>query len=268
MYRNSKKLQFWDEEIYPFDDLLPKNYGLTKSGKVMRWDNTYKVWLVCEHCRGENGIMVRIGAPNNLFGLQYSIASCFVPNPHNFGSVEYKDGDCYNCNADNLFWNDHSTNGTFREGVCDGYICFDGRQSHLEYIRGGKKILFIYPSDYEFMPELGKEYPICYSTRCLKKGIDLERLKYNRDNGVIKFTKSTEKYYKDVDNNEWKNNGVRIGETSDGSPCASVTRGRTFWGEDSLKNVTDNLMMSMFGRIPERVSILEFEYIENKQDEI
>lgn len=266
MVKKEERLEDWGEMAVPME-FFPNSYRVSRSGYIYRWEKMFLKWVRCETFRYDGGVSVKVD--RNWWSLAEKVATHFVPNPLNFGTVGFKDGNYLNCRADNLFWCDNSTSGTFREGACGGYMCFDARQNHLGLIRTGEKKLFIYPSDYEFMPELGKVYPICYSTRCLKYGLDKEKLNSNRDKGFIKFKKFRDiKSYDDIDLDEYAENGIIDVINPNGNSYTTVYNGRIFFGDDSINEASDNLMMSMFGRIPERVSILEFEYKENKQDEI
>lgn len=267
MLQNKEQwLEDWEEMAVPME-FFPTSYRVSRNGNIYRWEKMYLKWVKCETFRFQGGVSVKVD--RNWWSLAEKIANHFVPNPLNFGTVAFKDGDYYNCKADNLFWCDNSTSGTFREGACDGFMCFDVKQNHLGMIRSGKKTLFLYPLDYEFLPELGKEYPICYSTRCLKQGIDKNALKYNRDKGTIKITKIRGiSNYDSLDLDDFIDNGIIDAIHPNGNSYTTVHNGRVFYGDDSISNASNNLMMSMFGRIPEQVIILEFEYKENKQDEI
>lgn len=257
-------LEDWGELAVPME-LYPKSYRVSKEGNVFRWEKKFLKWVKCETFKFQGGISVKID--KNWWSLAEQIANHFVPNPLNFGTVGFKDGNCYDCSADNLFWCDNSTSGTFREGACGDFMCFDARQNHIGIIRTGEKKLFIYPSDYEFMPEIGKEYPICYSTRCLKLGLDKGALGRNRDKGVITFTKVRDiKIYDDIDLDEAEENGIIDVINREGKLYSTVNNGRVFYGDNSINEALDNLFMSMFGRIPERVSILEFKYTETDNE--
>lgn len=48
--------------------------------------------------RGKNGVGIE--------DLATLVASAFIPNPHGFTHVDFKDGNPENCKAENLFWTD------------------------------------------------------------------------------------------------------------------------------------------------------------------
>lgn len=259
----SEKLDLWDEYGVPVES-CPKSYRVTSSGNVYRFESRYKKWVKCAVMRDIDSAYVDV--EGRWCELSHMVASHFVENPLNFNYVGYRDGDCYNCDADNLFWTDASCSGTFWEGCRDGWFCVDLYCGRTEHIYNCKDAVAIYPSDYEFMPEIGVEYPIINITKSMKV---LENVIDNNDGidpAKIKFVDSREKAYCDVTESEWVLAGVRIIEDDNGRKV-TVPNGRIFFGDKALRNVTDNMMMAMFGRIPSNVRILKFEIIKDNPDD-
>lgn len=258
----SETLKLWNKGAVPFD-YFPKTHRISKDGSVFRWDKKCEKWVKLETLRDDDGIYVNID--KSWWNLAREVADHFVPNPDNFGAVGYKDGDLYNCNAENLFWTDGITSSTYREGVIGDKFYIDPKQGHFQKIVNGNKTCAIYPVDYEFMPELDKWYKI-YPSKTSLKLIDIEK-DTSAPLGMIRFPKET--YMGTVYHDyrfptypNWVRNGMELHYDNKGEMWFMERYGRCYSGERGYEKVRDNLMRAMFGCIPRQVVILKLEFKE------
>lgn len=236
-------------------EYFPKRYAVSNDGNVFRYDKNHDKWVKCATMRDIDGVYVEIDG--RWMSLSYEIASHFIDNPLNYNSVGYKDGDCYNTCADNLFWCDGYFSGVCWNGVKDGWFCIDIYDTRSGFIYRDGDIALIYPADYEFMPSLDVEYPIINVSKSLKVLKDVTEENDGIDPAKITFTHKEVKGYDEMTQEDWERAGVTV-TNSDGELTAYVGNGRVFKGEDALKNAVENMLMSTFGCIPAKLCIFKF----------
>lgn len=257
------KIKYWDSDVVPME-FYPESYKVSRDGHIFRRDKTMAMWVTCETFRFKDGVSVKVD--RNWWSLDYHVARHFVPNPLGLGEVGHKDGDIFNNHSDNLFWTDGNASGTYREGMCEFCYCLDCKQRHWEMMEKGERSIIIMPKDYEFAPELGLWMRVRITNQSLKFGLKKLKPKHVGWCGSILFTFKEEKKYGEISEEEWLKSGLKTGYTGDNRYYASNT-GRYFYEEEALKNASDNLMMSMYGKVPVEVVMYKFTY-KSKRHEV
>lgn len=76
-------------------------YTIHPSGKVFAWGQEKKP-IIKKGCAAK--IRIAVAGVTREFGLATLLAQHFLPNPHNYRRIAFKDRDCYHCTVSNIEW--------------------------------------------------------------------------------------------------------------------------------------------------------------------
>lgn len=91
-------------------------YSVTSDGRV--WSNTSKRFLAPNKVgRGYLRVYFYGNSEKRYEYIHRLVAEAFIPNPHNYPTVNHKDENKTNNNADNLEWCSYSYNNRYNNGT-------------------------------------------------------------------------------------------------------------------------------------------------------
>jgi|GEM_PF-489785 putative HNH endonuclease len=102
-------------------------YMVSNLANVKRVDNINKS-VKPRECKNGRIVVNLSNGKRSVIGLEYIVATAFLPNQEDKRFVHFKDGDIRNCNAENLYWSNDENNFYTLEGeVWKDVIGYEGK---------------------------------------------------------------------------------------------------------------------------------------------